>query len=134
MTDVIPSIIRTKEEYDNALSIVEELIDRDPSPESKEGRRLETWSVLIVEYEKEQFPIHKPDLVELIKFRMEHLNRSESIETKNLVLKTLTCKSLSQKRPYRRRSAATYTMNIKCRSTSLPRKRTKPLSKIRILN
>lgn len=64
--------IKTEKEYQEALKRMEELFD---SPEgSNEGDEAEVLSLLIDEYEKENFPIESPDPIEAIKIRMEELN------------------------------------------------------------
>ncbi len=64
-----PKIIKTEAEYQSALRYLETLMDALPgTPEEEE---LELFSVLIEEYEKENFPIGLPDPIEAIKFRME---------------------------------------------------------------
>ena len=64
-------IIKTKEDYEEALKLVESLIDRDPDAESTEGAQLALLATLIKDYESRAFPEHLPDPVEAIKFRME---------------------------------------------------------------
>ncbi len=64
-----PKIIKTEEEYTNALTRVEALMDAKPgSPREEE---LELWSLLVERYEQEHYPIDSPDPVAAIKFRME---------------------------------------------------------------
>ena len=64
-----PKIIKTEEEYTEALARVEALMEAKPgSPKEEE---LELWSLLVERYEQEHFPIDLPDPVEAIKFRME---------------------------------------------------------------
>lgn len=64
-----PKIIKTEDEYTEALARVEKLMDAKPgSPREEE---LELWSLLIERYEVEHFPIDLPDPVDAIKFRME---------------------------------------------------------------
>ena len=75
MNSTIPKVIKNNEEYQEALTLVEKLIDIDPNPDSKEGILLETWAVLINDYELEKFPTEAPDPVDAFIFRMEQMNK-----------------------------------------------------------
>jgi len=61
--------IKTKQDYENALNRVEELLDAMPN--SKEFDELEVLSTLIEAYEAKNYKIDAPDPIEAIKFRME---------------------------------------------------------------
>ena len=64
--------IKTEEDYQAALSRLEEIFDApDGTPESDE---LDILGLLVDEYEKEHYPIDSPDPIEAIKIRMEELN------------------------------------------------------------
>jgi HTH-type transcriptional regulator / antitoxin HigA len=64
-------VIKTEEEYENALDEISTLIDRDPDPGSSEADRLELLTLLVETYESHEFPKRKPDPLEAIRFRME---------------------------------------------------------------
>jgi HTH-type transcriptional regulator / antitoxin HigA len=64
-------IIKTDEQYRDALSEVERLAAQDPDPDSAEGGRLELLAKLVEDYEKERFKFRRPGPVEAIMFRME---------------------------------------------------------------
>jgi len=64
-------IIKIEEDYQKALKMAEELIVRDPNPDSPEGEQLKLLTTLIKDYESQAFPKNLPDPVEAIKFRME---------------------------------------------------------------
>ncbi len=64
-----PKIIKTEEDYAEALVRVETLMDAKSG--STREAELELWSLLVESYEKEHFQIDLPDPVEAIKFRME---------------------------------------------------------------
>lgn len=68
-----PRVIHSKEEYDTALQIVRDLMMKDISEDSDEFKLLETWSILIEEYEDEKYPTVMPDPISAIKFRMEQM-------------------------------------------------------------
>lgn len=65
-----PAVIKTPEQYDAYLARAEELVAKDPAPDSALGSELELLSLLLEEYEARVFPFEKPDPVEAVKFRM----------------------------------------------------------------
>ena len=65
-------VIKTEEEYEQALKRLEDIFDAEP--ETAEGDELDLLSLLIDNYEKIHYPIDLPDPIEAIKFRMEQLN------------------------------------------------------------
>jgi len=64
-------VIKTEEDYQNALKSIEALMVKDPDPESEEGEQLSLISTLVADYESKIFPLTLPDPIEAIKFRME---------------------------------------------------------------
>ncbi|WP_289024254.1 helix-turn-helix domain-containing protein [uncultured Salegentibacter sp.] len=64
--------IKTEKDYEQALQRLEVIFDADSS--SKEGDEAEILSLLIENYENEQYPIEAPDPMEAIKIRMEEMN------------------------------------------------------------
>lgn len=64
-------VIKTEQDYQEALKLIEGLIGRDPNPESVEGEQLSLLSTLIQDYEARAFPVSLPNPIEAIKFRME---------------------------------------------------------------
>jgi HTH-type transcriptional regulator/antitoxin HigA len=71
-------IIKTKEEYEKAISQIESLIDIDPVPNTSEFDELELLAFLIEKYDAEHSKIEIPDPIEAIKFRMEQQNLKNS--------------------------------------------------------
>lgn len=69
MTDI--KLIKTEEEYKEALKIADELFDA--KVDTPEGDKLELIVTLIEIYEKEHFPIDNPSPIEAIKFRMDQM-------------------------------------------------------------
>jgi len=65
------SPIRNEQDYQKALSRLEEIFDAKKGTE--QGDELEILSILIEQYENEHFPIEMPDPIEAIKFRMEQM-------------------------------------------------------------
>ena len=64
-------LLKTEEDYKNALKIAEELFDSEQ--DTLDGDRLELIVTLIELYEKEHFPIDNPSPIEAIKFRMDQM-------------------------------------------------------------
>lgn len=64
-------VIKTEQDYQDALKLVEGLIGRDPNPDSAEGEQLSLLGTLIQDYEAKAFPETLPNPIEAIKFRME---------------------------------------------------------------
>jgi len=67
-------IIKTEQDYTEALKLVEELITYDPQPDSEKGEQLNLLSTLIHDYEARSFPETLPTPIEAIRFRMEQNN------------------------------------------------------------
>ena len=70
-------IIKTNNQYEEALAMVEELMDLEPNPGTREADKLELLTLLISNYEREHFPMEMPDPIEAIKFRMEQQQLSQ---------------------------------------------------------
>jgi HTH-type transcriptional regulator/antitoxin HigA len=66
-----PKVIKTEEQYEEALARIEELMDAQAG--TPEGDEFELLSTLVDRYEQEKYPIDLPDPIEAIKFRMEQL-------------------------------------------------------------
>jgi len=64
-------VIKTEQGLQEALNLVEELMIRDPNPDSAEGEQLDLLRVLIQDYEASAFPSMIPNPIDAIKFRME---------------------------------------------------------------
>lgn len=89
-------ILHTETEYREALAYVENLMDAEPG--SLEEEELELFSVLIVQYEQEHYPIDLPDPVEAIKFRMEQEGLSRKDMRKYLGSQSKVSEILNRKR------------------------------------
>jgi HTH-type transcriptional regulator/antitoxin HigA len=71
--------IKNEKDYRNALERLEIIFDAPT--DTKEGDEAEILSLMIENYENENYPIESPDPIEAIKIRMEELN----IRQKDLV-------------------------------------------------
>ncbi len=76
---MIMSIVKTDEEYENALARLELLMDAEPN--TPEGDELELLSLLVEKYEKEKYPLPEADPVDVIQYYMEQ----RGLKAKDLV-------------------------------------------------
>ncbi|MCP6718554.1 MAG: ImmA/IrrE family metallo-endopeptidase [Patescibacteria group bacterium] len=67
-------VIKTEEDYKEALKLIEELMGKDYKPESEESEKLSLLVTLVQDYESKSFPESLPDPIEAIKFRMNQQN------------------------------------------------------------
>lgn len=99
--DMKNRIIKTNEEYDTACERVYEIIqstDKQILPNTKEGEELELLSLLIENYEKENFSIEAPSPIEAIKFRMEQMGYNQNDLANIVGLKSRASEILNRKR------------------------------------
>jgi len=79
-----PHILRTQEEYENAVAEVDRLDRLNPNPGSAEYDRLELLGVLISEYDERHNPIDDSDLTpqQIVEFMVEQhgMSRGELAE------------------------------------------------------
>lgn len=85
-------------QYEDALARAYTLMQRDIKPDSKASDELEVLSILIKEYENENFPVPRPNPIEAIKFRLDQLNMSESELSEILGFRSRKSEILSGKR------------------------------------
>ena len=64
-------VIKTEEDYNKAMNIIDSLIDSPVG--SEEAERLELLSILVEDYENKHYKIEAPDPIEAIKQRAEQL-------------------------------------------------------------
>jgi HTH-type transcriptional regulator/antitoxin HigA len=88
--------IRTKADYDNALSEVERLWGAKSG--TPKGDRLDVLATLIDAYEAEHYPMDPPDPVEAIKFRMEQQGLSRKDLEPLIGTRTRVAEVLNRKR------------------------------------
>src|SRR5688572_17118942 len=90
--------IKSKKQYETALERVYSLMQKDIRPNSKDSDELEILSILVKEYENENFPVPKPRPLEAIRFRLEQMNMSESQLAEILGYRSRKSEILSGKR------------------------------------
>jgi len=94
------SAIRSQTQYQTYLQEVDKLMDKDPSPKSKEGQLLETLVVLIEDYERKkgwELP-QASDPLHVIKLRMEELGLKQADLVEAMGDKTIVSRVLKGSR------------------------------------
>lgn len=92
-----PKILHNEEEYQQALSVIEKLMDAEPG--SEEERELELFSYLVEQYEEAHYSINLPDPIEAILFRMEQQGLSREDMRTYLGSQSKVSEVLNHKRP-----------------------------------
>jgi HTH-type transcriptional regulator/antitoxin HigA len=91
-------VINTKQDYEEALELVGELMDKDPSPDSEDGEKLNLLATLIHDYESRMIPNSLPDPIDAILFRMEQQNLKPNDLVPYLGSRSKVSEILSRKR------------------------------------
>jgi HTH-type transcriptional regulator/antitoxin HigA len=91
-------VIKTEEDYNKALELIEELMNRDPEEDSEEGEKLNLLTTLVQDYESRLFPESLPDPIDAILFRMEQQNLKPSDLVPYIGSKSKVSEVLSRKR------------------------------------
>jgi HTH-type transcriptional regulator/antitoxin HigA len=89
-------LIKTEEDYNNALTRMDELFD--VKPKSKEFAEAELLMALIEMYEEKHYKIDAPDPIEAIKFRMEQIGMKPTELAKFLGTRGRVSEILNRKR------------------------------------
>lgn len=93
---MIIKIIKTEEEYSQALKRLEAIFD-EPA-DTRKGDEAELLGILIEKYEDEYYPIKAPDPIEAIRFRMEQMNMDNQDLAKVLGYKSRVSEIFNRKR------------------------------------
>lgn len=93
---MINKLIKTKKDYDLALSRIEDLMDAEAN--SPEAEELELLATLVELYEDEHYAMDFPDPVEAIKFRMNQLGLNQQNLVPLIGSKSKVSEVLNQKR------------------------------------
>lgn len=88
--------IRNEEDYQKALDRLEDIFEAKKGTEK--GDELEILSILIDQYENENFPIGMPDPIEAIKFRMEQMGMKQKDLAEIVGFKSRVSEILNRKR------------------------------------
>ena len=89
-------LIKTEDEYNEALSRIDELFD--VTPESKDFDEVELLIALVELYEQQHYKIESPDPIEAIKFRMEQMELKRTDMTKYFGTRGRVSEILNRKR------------------------------------
>lgn len=92
-------VIKTQDEYKEALTLLEKLMDSDPRSGTEDAEKMEVLATLIQTYETEMFPDELPDPIDAILFRMEQLGLSQKDLVEYIGSKSKVSEILSKKRP-----------------------------------
>ncbi len=90
--------IKTKKQYKTYLAKAYDLMQVELLPNSKESDELELISILIEQYEMENYPIEPPHPIDAILFRMDQMNMKKSELAKILGTRSRASEILSGKR------------------------------------
>lgn len=88
--------IRNENDYQKALDRLEVIFDAKKGTEL--GDELEILSILIDQYENENFPIGMPDPIEAIKFRMEQMGLKQKDLVELVGFKSRVSEIMNKKR------------------------------------
>lgn len=88
--------IRNEADYKNALERLEVIFDAKRG--TKEGDELEILSILIDNYESENFPIKMPDPISAINFRMEQMGLKQKDLVEMIGYKSRVSEIMNKKR------------------------------------
>lgn len=70
--------IKNNKQYEESLSRIYALLQKNVKANSTESDELEVLSILVKQYEQEHYPVPKPKPLEAIKFRLEQMGMSEA--------------------------------------------------------
>ena len=94
-----PAVIKNKEQYDQYLGRIEELIVAEPEFDSAAGKEVELLSLLVEDFEKKTFRFDRPDPVEAVKFRMLEQDLKQSDLVPYFGSRSRVSEFLSRQRP-----------------------------------
>ena len=88
--------IHSRKDYQSAMKRIDEIFDSKKGTPS--GNELEVLSILVDNYERENFPIESPEPIEAIKFRMEHMGMDQNDLANIVGQKSLASEIFNKKR------------------------------------
>ncbi|KXJ43399.1 HTH-type transcriptional regulator / antitoxin HigA [Marinobacter salarius] len=92
-------VIKTENQYQSYLSEVQALLLADPEIGSAESERLELLTVLLENYENQNYPVEAPDPIVAIKFRMQEKGLKQTDLVPYFGTRSRVSEVLSGKRP-----------------------------------
>jgi len=91
-------VIKTNQDYREALKQIEVLMDSNPNPESADGERLSILTALVRDYELTVYPQTPTDPIDAIKFRMEQMGLRQADLVQYIGSRSKVSEILSRKR------------------------------------
>ena len=91
-------VIKSEQEYEDALARVYALMQLDLADNSAESDELEALSLFVEHYEEKHYPIAPPNPIDAITFRLEQLGKEKSELTNILGTRARQSEILSGKR------------------------------------
>lgn len=88
--------IKTEEDYNNAVSLINSLLDCVEG--SEDAEKLELLSILVEDYEKKHYQIEAPDPISAIKQRVEQLGLTRKDLEKSIGSRGRVSEILNKKR------------------------------------
>lgn len=92
-------VIKTDQDYQEALQLVSELLDMNPEPNTPESEKLEVLTVLIENYETSVFGETLPDPIDALIFRMDQQNLTPEDLVPYIGSRSKVSEVLARKRP-----------------------------------
>lgn len=91
-------VIKNDKEYEEALKLVTELMDKNPLANTPDAEKLELLATLVQNYEEEVYGENLPDPIEALLFRMEQQNLSPDDLVQYIGSRSKVSEVLSRKR------------------------------------
>ncbi len=122
MMDVRP--IRTEADHQWALKQIEAYFDNQPEPGSPDGDRFDVLCTLVEAYENKAHPVPDADPIDVLRFAMENMGRSERELAELLGSRVRAAEILERKRPLSlemiRRISEAWRLPLEALSSSYP--------------
>ena len=96
---MIIKVIKNDQEYQEALKLIGELMDKDPQPNTSDAEKLELLTTLVQSYEENVFGEKLPDPIDALVFRMEQQNLTPDDLVPYIGSRSKVSEVLSRKRP-----------------------------------
>lgn len=97
MSDI--RLIKTEADYEAAMVKIDDFFEDLPEPGSPAGDRFELLTLLISHYEDQHFPIPKADPVDLLRFAITDMGRSQTELASLFGSRSRASEVMNRKRP-----------------------------------
>jgi HTH-type transcriptional regulator/antitoxin HigA len=95
-----PRVIRNESQYEVALEEIRRLVEMDPPAGSNDAEHLEVLTVLVSDFERNNFSLPDPTPIEAVQFRMEQLGWTQRDLVPFIGSRSKVSEVLSGKRPF----------------------------------